>query len=1502
MRGKLTIFCVLLLFIAPLRLSPQAKPAFSGEPGRYREELLAYMGTTLNEEQTANVNAFIAKWDSAAYSKVTMFQILDLSSQMASKQMRAIPHFNEFLKTLNEFVDYKRDGDFLTYWLTGLSEMLFNPRLTNENLATYFRNTSLLIRENVLFNSGSVKWKVKTSDIKFVHDTIFKIVISNATLTCYSQRDSTEIYNASGSYIPDIQQFHGKYGIVTWEKAGYLRENVFAELRNYRINASKSGFTSDSAKLTNKTYFKEPVYGILSDQAVSIMAKEKVTFPRFETYVKEFRIDNIYEGVDYEGGLVFEGASVKGNGELFNPARISLSRNDTLFMKLASNEFTFTINTLTSPEAESALYLGGDSIYHSNLGFSYNVSDRQVSLLRTNNPISKSPYFNSYHSLDMYFESLLWDMKGSKVILSRARGASIGQARFESVSSFNAKYFLQLMGLDEYHPLNRLKQFSEWYYSETFPVVEFARWLNKPEEAVTGLCIDLANRGFIFYDRANKEVTIKKKVNDFIDFFVGRKDYDVLSVISETKAPVDNAILDLNDFRLKVNGVRGVFLSDSQNVMIYPYQQRLSIGKNRNLEFDGIVEAGLFTIYGHDFVFNYDTFKITLNNIDSIKVAVETDRRDPYGNPVFDRVDNMIQLAKAEVYIDDPLNKSGLKSLDQYPIINAVSESYIFFDKIPGLEGIYGRDDFYFRVDPFTYENIDHYKLEDMNLSGVFYGGNIIKPVSQYLVIHENKSLGFNMTIPEEGIDIYGEKGRLYDFLSMSNHGLTGHGTLKHLSSTTISDDYRFYPDSMTTTAKVFNMENDGSGLFPDLASQDVKIMWMPEKDEWHAINSRGKSFNMFENGTSLDGSLTLTPKVVNGSGIINMPDSRISSNLFRFTSSTIHADTADYNLKSPSTSGDAFIAENAATDINFNQSIASFQLNTGSSMVKFPEIEYICTMTDFVYNMSTGILDMEQKGKRSMELLTPSQLLRVSLSNLEKPTFFSTNTIRDTITFLSGKARYYVKEEYIEAEEINYLKIADALIQPGKGRMIIDRRARIRELQDAILAVNNRHILHSGKINIESTRKYSGSALYDYMGENKEIQRIIFPELSVDTLTTTARGYIPVNQNFMLNPAFTFSGDVFLSARANLLTFTGAAGILHDCNRLISHSVKFRADIDPMNVMIPVSEKPRDINDNLVYSGSFINTDSAHIYPAFLSYQKAWSDVGLINSNGFLWYDKSKNRYVIASREKIADPAIHGSLVAFDKNFCVISGEGPLAFGANFDLMKMNSAGRVIQTLDSGKVTINAILALDFHFSPEALALMSEEIRMIPSLRTVNLKSDLIDKGMKDLIGVSAANRLKEELDLFGTSRNIPKEFTYELLLNDVTLNWNEFTSSFRSEGKIGIGFIGAQPVNLYVDGYVEIQRRRSGDMIDVYLKADQSSWYYFSYFRGVMMAQAGNSNFNRIISSARAKERRDPSSTARLVYSYMIAVEDRLGRFLRRMESNEGDRETSPFDGLFK
>ncbi len=56
--------------------------------------------------------------------------------------------------------------------------------------------------------------------------------------------------------------------------------------------------------------------------------------------------------------------------------------------------------------------------------------------------------------------------------------------------------------------------------------------------------------------------------------------------------------------------------------------------RNRSFQFDGTVEAGLFTFYGKNFFFDYDKFKIVLKNVDSIRIKVITGY-DNYSKPVY---------------------------------------------------------------------------------------------------------------------------------------------------------------------------------------------------------------------------------------------------------------------------------------------------------------------------------------------------------------------------------------------------------------------------------------------------------------------------------------------------------------------------------------------------------------------------------------------------------------------------------------------------------------------------------------------------------------------------------------------------------------------------------------------------------------------------------------------------------------------------------------------------
>lgn len=177
--------------------------------------------------------------------------------------------------------------------------------------------------------------------------------------------------------------------------------------------------------------------------------------------------------------------------------------------------------------------------------------------------------------------------------------------------------------------------------------------------------------------------------------------------------------------------------------------------RNRNFQFDGVVQAGLFTYYGRNFFFSYDEFKVNLKDVDSISMKVITSY-DNYGKPVYSPVNNVIEGVTGDVLIDKPDNKSGVKNFPEYPIFNSIGNSYVYYDDQKIFHGVYKRKrDFYFKIDPYTLDSLDNFAKEGMQFNGTFYSANIIPVIPEKLVLQEDFSLGFKQTSPPEGYPLH---------------------------------------------------------------------------------------------------------------------------------------------------------------------------------------------------------------------------------------------------------------------------------------------------------------------------------------------------------------------------------------------------------------------------------------------------------------------------------------------------------------------------------------------------------------------------------------------------------------------------------------------------------------------------------------------------------------------------------------------------------------------------
>ena len=1221
-----------------------------------------------------------------------------------------------------------------------------------------------------------------------------------------------------------------------------------------------------------------------------MISPEKAIYPEFISYQKRFHIKDIFPDIDYDGGLTMKGANLLGFGDKDQEAIINISKNDTSILTASAKTYMFKKDRVVSNNAQIIINFKNDSIYHPGIMFSYLMNKREITLNPSERIVSKSPYFDSYHNITMNFDRLLWQIDQDKIYFTKRRGAAIGNAVYTSSNFFNLLEFEKIMLRDQFHPLVAIKHYGKIIGSEKFSGEELARHLKYESYQIKQMLMFLSADGFIFYDPDEDEAIIKKKLYDFIDARMGKIDYDVIKFNSVTEERDHNGILDLNSYDLTIKGVPEIQLSDYQNVKIYPKGNQIVMKKNRDFSFGGIIAAGLFTFYGQEFYFSYDTFKINLFNIDSLRIKVQTEEYDMYNNPVLAHIKNTVEIITGNLLIDEPNNKSGLKDYPEYPIFNSLENSFVYYDNANIFNGVYKRENYYFQLDPFTIDSLDNFSVEGLRFDGEFTSADIFPPFRNELYMQPDYSLGFIRSTPDEGYPLYQGKGTYYNLIDLSNRGLRGSGTLEYLTSKAVTDNIIFFPDSTKIRATDFTLGQKSSGIeFPGLEAKEIDILWHPYEDVMYA-DQTDEPFKLFNNNSKLIGSLIIKPTGLSGKGIMSLEKAILESDLFTFESNSFSSDSTSFKLRSLSKVDFNFISDNLKGKVDFNTQQANFSSNESFTIAEFPKNLYVSYLDKFDWNISKDEINIESSPQ--IDTTTTDkvmELARLKDDNLPGALFMSVHRSQDSLRFASTKAIYRLRDSTLTATEVEYVKVADALIFPDKNNITVGNLAQIKTLVNSEILANTDnkyHKIYNSKVNIRGRFDYLGTGDYDYIDENKDVQTIHFTEIKVDSSTQTiANCKINKDENFTLSPVYQFQGNVQLRARDKFLTFNGGVKVEHNCPRTGTYFAVFESEINPDSIYIPIIDNLQSYSGVGLHAATFSTKDSSHIYSRFLERRRDPNDVALVKASGYLYYDKNAKKYIIADKSKFLSDTT-GSLISFQRDFCLQHGEGKIDLGIELGQVKMYPAGSVNHLLDKDEIKAEVVLPLDFFFSEAALDSLIKDIRSARGLSAMSLTSGFIEKNITELYGKNDYNEFKNQIMLYADEAEIPNPLKHTMLLGNLKLMWHTDNGSYLNTGKIGIATINNKPVNQYVDGYFQLLKRRSGDLMKFYITLPNGHYYYFTYSRGVMQTLSNNQVFVDAIQSIKNKDRKLKTPKGETPYRYIIATEQNRSQFLRSMQ----------------
>lgn len=1496
MRANFLLLSCCMLFV---NLSVSGAGKFTGETGAYLSELQEFM-KNLSNEHDITVDAFVESWEEdSLYSEEQQKSIAALSVKLEEKNVRPYPHFVNFLKSLMIIHSSTSISD-KTYedWVKGLEFYLKRKRANVGELGRVLEFSSKFFFDGTIYSSASTQWLAKSADYSIEYKKGVRISFPSTELMCITRADSINIFEAKGYVDPSEITWIGSFGVVTWERAGYNREQMNAKLKDYTIQLKKSEYKASDVVMTNTIHFEKEIIGELHDKVKHIAKPENATYPKFFSYEESFEIENLYRDVNYSGGLSMEGAKLVGRGIKEIPAVISVFHRDTLVLEASSLYFGFKAERVVSEKTSISIKLRTDSIYHPDLFFSFRTEERELTLLKTDSYTSLGPYYNSYHNIDMNFDQLSWRLDEDFMRFTAAKGATIGNAYFESENYFNFEKFLDMQLMDEAHPLISIRSFSKHFMNEDFPIREYADYLKKPLTQVKHQVMRLAFGGFVFYDDNTEMVSIKPRLHDYLAASVNRIDYDVIGFRSRVETPINNAVFNLRNYDLTINGIPKIFVSDSQNVGIIPKNSQIILKENRDFQFDGLVIAGLLEFYGSNLFFSYDSFKIRLQKIDSVNINFQTGKLDNYGLPAIATVKNKIQNVTGEVLIDKKDNKSGRVSNPIYPIFKSKEVSYVYYQSDNIEDGVYDAQEFYFALDPFVMDSLDNFNVYAMGFEGNFVSAGILPDIQIPLVLQPDYSLGFKHATPEGGMPLYGGKGTFDNEIWLSNKGLRAAGSINYLTSTISAEDFQFYPDSMNVIAQEFKVKKQTNKTqYPRVESENSDIHWEPHNDVLFA-EKIDSDFTIFTDTTSMAGTLQLEPSGLSGWGRMDLKNSDLVSDRFRYTANDIYADTSDFHLKSIRKEGFTVLTENINSHISYTERKGKFRSNEDYSLVTFPENKYISYIDQFIWDMGEKTLAMGAQTKPELPDYTIEDEEPVG------PRFISTDPQQDSLNFVSPLSYYDYKANVINATGVKFIEVADARVYPNKGEVTVQSDSRIRTLENSWVRAHKEtkyHHLHSATINIAGRKDYSGMANYDYIDRDGEKQLIHFDDVAVnDSGLTVAYGQIYETADFTLSPAFAYQGKVSLLSTDSLLTFDGSVQTKHFCDVLTREWVNFETRIDPKDIYIPVNNVSKSIDQNNLYSGMFVYYDSVHIYPTFFNNRKNYSDRQMLVANGFLHYDRAAKLYKIGSKEKINDFTLSEDYISFHREDCKLNGEGNIDLGQDLGMVTLKNYGTVTHTLDKNLTELNLVMAIDFFISEDMINLVGNEVDSFPGLAAANLNRPIYKKTMNAWVGEETANKVEEELNLFGTVNDLPKELKHTILLNEIKLIWSDVTNSYHSVGKIGVSSINGIQVNRKIDGYFELRIKRSGDIMDLYLQLDRKTYLYFGYTRGVMQTLSSNKVYVETIMNMKTRERKLKTSRGQTPYSFLISTDRKKNNFYRRWQDRLTGKESNEVEGV--
>ena len=1461
-------------------------------------EMLEYLNqATSDKEKKSEISKLINVFTSTykMMSSEEQSRLTAISNVVLKLKVRQLPDVSNFISTVNKMRSAGESENF-DQWLSCI-EFIQGRNKKVKDFTDFVEFTDGLVSSRTLHASRSCTWqmqsgckyrmKIENGEIKIVVDSPIELYYS-------SDKDNGTIYGTKGEYYYFDNTWKGNGGRLNWDRTGIPTTACWANLSKYEAVTKFPKFVADSVQFTNTNYFSQPIYGRVEEALSAKMEPEKYTFPKFRSYQKDFMMKDVLPGVDYRGSFMMNGSKFI-TSDTKNPATLIFYRQGQPFITVNSVKFTITSNRIVSENAAVKIYIDGDSISNNGITVRYLAGEKQVNLINDSKRNYYSPYSNSYHNLDMYCESITWKMAEDKLDFAML-GASGDQSfsTFESNSYYSEQKFREIQGIDQVSPVIRVYRYMQMRdMTYDFFMDEFAKAIKMDIMQAKSMIHTLAKSGLVSYNEAQGKVYVNDKLVDYAKASAKSKDYDYDALILQSSSKNNNAELDLSTNSLNVHGVEKFVLSDSQQVAIYPNQGELTVRKNRDIDFNGRINAGRFIFYATGATFKYDAFKVDLPQVDSMIFYVTKFNNPQEEHIVYTPLHNLTGFLQ----IDQSDNHSGLKKVtEQYPIFTSQKDSYVYYDRKDIHNGAYVRDKFYYTIRPFVVKNMVKFVTDSLSFNGVLTSAGIFPDIEEPLKVQPDYSLGFVRKSPRTGYPAYGGKGKFTNRIDLSYRGLRAQGQVEYLTSVIESKTIYFMPDSMVSVSDTFYVKEQGS--FPDIRNSRAMQRWYPYADSMRVSQlQNGPQFKMYHNDALLAGHTVLKPEGAYASGAITIKEGTLESLRFALQPKDMYSNVTAFTLRSDVYNNIAFYATDMKSHVDYTKRRADFVANAELGRTQLPLLQYAAYVDKFSWEMDRKELDLinsKSESSQGLEGLT----LRERFAHKEQPgaLFVSTNPTKDSLNFHAVRSTYLYNAGQLTCRQVFTVNSADAVIAPGGDTLHIRQGGTIDLMKHSqILASreNRYHLIYDADVLLDGARKYSGKGYIDYVDVDNKKQRIYLSSIAPDNRgVSVGSGFIPDSADFTLNSAFGFAGNVRVEADKEHYYFDGGVRLLHKCPTNAELGLlAYSSYLDPKQILVSVPEIPTDWKGNRITASLLFNKLDMKPYAAFLTQERA-ADNELMGAYGYVTYDNDNHQYMIASAEKIQDPEnVVDKYLTLNTETCEMTAEGPINFNVKQNYVNVFNYGTAtLGGAKEGDLEMQSIFGFTFPIDEKVLGTMAQligdDLRLSPS----QPGNEATRRAMIYYMGAEQGAEAYSNYVSTGFYDKMPKEFESTILIEG--LDWQyDPVLGYRYDGVASLSMIGKKQLHLATRVKAQLHRKGNGVYLVLYIQVASDHWYYFNYeFNSQqMLIQSSVGEWVDMIKALPADKRHVSGKSDQGDYRYRISPSrSEVPNFLLRMGGN--------------